>query len=220
MLQAIQPIVQYGLQHSDALLLGIQQHLYLVTIPVLWGIGLGVPLGIGAVRWPRWAGILLNTMNFLRVIPSIAVLFLAVPFLGLSDRTALFALTVLVCPPILLNTYAGFQSVDPAVKIVAQGLGMSAWQQFLQVEFPLAFPILKSGIKIAILEAIASATLAAFIGGGGLGQFIVLGFATYDFNILLVGAIPIALLAIMAELILGDRNFRTFRTKRLHTPYK
>ncbi|MFZ4664837.1 MAG: ABC transporter permease [Prochlorotrichaceae cyanobacterium] len=207
--QQLQPILQYGLQHTHTVLQAVQEHLYLVVIPILIGIAMGFPLGIGAVRWPGWGGVVLNMVNTLRVIPSIAVLFLTIPLWGLSDRTALFALTILVCPPILLNTHAGFQSVDPAMLEVAQGLGMSAWQQFWRVEFPLAFPLVRAGIKTAVLEAIASATLAAFIGGGGLGQFIVLGFATYDFNILLVGAIPIAGLAILAEIILGQGNDRS-----------
>lgn len=208
MLQQLQPIVQYALQHTNAVSQGVQQHLYLVAIPVLLGICIGFPLGISAVRWPQWGSVALSLVNTFRVIPSIAVLFLTIPLWGLSDGTALFALTILVCPPILLNTHAGFQSLDPAILEVAQGLGMSSWQQFWRVEFPLAFPIVRAGIKTAVLEAIASATLAAFIGGGGLGQFIVLGFATYDFNILLMGAIPIAVLAILAEMLLGQTSIR------------
>ena len=107
-------------------------------------------------------------------------------------------------PPILINTDVAFRSIDPMILEAAQGMGMSPVQVLRSVEIPLALPVIIAGIKTATVEVISSATLAAFIGAGGLGSFIVLGFALYDNAILLVGAIPVALLALLAELGLSS----------------
>jgi osmoprotectant transport system permease protein len=188
--------------HQEAVLNALKEHLYLVLVPLTLGLMVAVPLGILSGKGQRWSKVLLNVFNTLRVIPSLAVLFLAIPLGGLTDKSAILALTLLVFPPLLLNADAGFRSLDPMLLEAAQGLGMTPWQRFWRIEFPLAWPTLKAGIKTATVEAIASATLAAFIGGGGFGAFIVLGFSLYDFSILLVGAIPVAVLAVSAEVLL------------------
>ena len=193
----------YALAHQSTLITALGEHLYLVVLPLGLGVGFGVPLGLWTARRSPYARVLLNLVNSLRVIPSLAILFLAIPLWGLSDTSALFALTLLACPPIVNNVDAAFRSLDPLVLESAQGVGLSHTQQFWQVEFPLALPMVLAGLKTATVETIASATLAAFIGAGGLGQFIVLGFATYDPQILLVGAIPVAILAVGADLGLG-----------------
>ncbi len=135
--------------------------------------------------------------------PSLAILFLAIPYFGLSFQSAIIALTLLVMPPILISTDIAFRSIDPMIREAAYGMGMDNRQVLWQVEVPLALPVVLTGIKTAMVEVIASATLAAFIGAGGLGTFIVQGFALYDNAILLVGAIPVALLALLAELCLN-----------------
>ncbi len=180
----------------------LHQHCLLVLIPLTIGLILGLPLGLWSAR-SRWAStILINTFNGLRVIPSLAVLFVfvAVPYLGLSFQSAAIALTLLVMPPILISTDVAFRSIDPMIREAAYGMGMSSRQVLRSIEIPLALPVVVAGIKTATVEVIASATLAAFIGVGGLGKFIVLGFAVYDPAILLVGAIPVALLAVLAEI--------------------
>jgi osmoprotectant transport system permease protein len=121
------------------------------------------------------------------------------PFLGTGFTPALVALTVLACPPVLINTFLGFRSVNLAVLEAASGMGMEKWRVLTKIEFPLALPIVIAGIRTASIEVIASATLAAFIGGGGLGTFIVNGLAMYNFSLLLVGAVPVAALAILSE---------------------
>ena len=110
---------------------------------------------------------------------------------------------MLVMPPILINTDVAFRTIDPMIREAAYGMGMNSKQVLQQIEIPLALPVVIAGIKTATVEVIASATLAAFIGAGGLGTFIVRGFALYDNAILLVGAIPVALLALVAEISLG-----------------
>jgi ABC-type proline/glycine betaine transport systems, permease component len=114
------------------------------------------------------------------------------------------ALTVLAFPPVLINTYAGLRGVDPAVVEAAFGMGMAPSQVLRKVEIPLATPTILGGVRIAAVEVISSATLASFIGGGGLGDFITRGFALYDVRIMLVGAIPVALLALTSEALLSS----------------
>ncbi|MBV9386995.1 MAG: ABC transporter permease, partial [Chroococcidiopsidaceae cyanobacterium CP_BM_ER_R8_30] len=137
------------------------------------------------------------------VIPSLAILFLAIPYFGLSFQSAAIALTILAMPPILISTDVAFRSIEPKLREAAFGMGMTPGQVLRQIEIPLALPIIIAGVKTATVEVIASATLAAFIGGGGLGTFITLGFSLYDNSILLVGAIPVALLALIAEVSLN-----------------
>jgi len=123
--------------------------------------------------------------------------------LGLSFKSAAVALTLLALPPILISTDVAFRNIEPTIIEAAKGMGMSPRQILQQIEIPLVLPVIIAGIKTATVEVIASATLAAFIGAGGLGSFIVLGFALYDQSILLVGAIPVAILALVAEVSLS-----------------
>lgn len=191
---------QYAMENWEGLLNALQQHLGLVVVPLAVGLLLGLPLGLWSARSPTVSVVLINSFNALRVIPSLAILFLAIPYFGLSFQSAAIALTLLVMPPILISTDVAFRTIDPMIREAAHGMGMSPVQVLQQVEFPLALPVIIAGIKTALVEVIASATLAAFIGAGGLGTFIVRGFALYDSAILLVGAMPVALLALVAEL--------------------
>lgn len=195
----LQTAYQYALDNSDRLIAALQQHLLLVAIPLAIGLLVGLPLGLWSARSKLVSTLVLNGFNALRVIPSLAILFLAIPVLGLSFWSAVLALTLLVMPPILISTDVAFRTINPAITEAATGMGMPAGEILRQVEIPLALPVVIAGIKTATVEVIASATLAAFIGAGGLGAFIVLGFAAYDLSILLVGAIPVALLALAAE---------------------
>jgi osmoprotectant transport system permease protein len=195
--------LEYAMSNPDKFIAALWQHLLLVGVPLAIGLGLGLPLGFLSSR-SRWAStVLINSFNALRVIPSIAILFVAIPYFGLTFTSAAIALTILVMPPILISTDVAFRSIEPAIQEAAKGMGMTPVQVLQQVEIPLALPVIIAGIKTATVEAIASATLAAFIGVGGLGSFIVLGFALYDNAILLVGAIPVAVFALVAEVSLG-----------------
>lgn len=198
---------RYAGSHSDELLYATQQHLLLVVVP------LGIALLIGSIwgwqcavlsrqRRPlsqTWVILWLNLFNMLRVIPSITLLFLMIPWLGLTFQSAAVALCLLAIPPILLATEVGFRTVPGTLRETGLAMGMTSWQLFCQVDMPVALPIILAGIKTAVLELIASATLAAFIGAGGLGEFITLGFALNQPEILLVGAVPVAGLACLAE---------------------
>jgi osmoprotectant transport system permease protein len=161
-----------------------------------------VPLGILASRSERFGPPLVTAVGAIRVVPSLAVLFLLLPVLGTGFTPALIALVVLAGPPIIVNTDAGLRSVDPAILENARGLGMDRLQLFSRVHFPLALPVTISGVRTAAIEVVASATLAAFIGAGGLGSFILAGITLVDFKLLLVGALPVTLMALSAEWLL------------------
>jgi osmoprotectant transport system permease protein len=189
----------YFLQDQTRFLQLLVQHLLLCGAALAIALMLCVPLGIWIAHRVTLAQPLINFFSTLRVLPSLVILFLALPYLGLGFRPALVALTVLACPPILINTYAGMRSVDPATIEAALGMGMSNRQVLRQIEVPLASPIIITGIRIAAIEVIASATLAAFIAGGGLGDYITRGFALNDTKVMLVGAVAVAVLALVVE---------------------
>jgi osmoprotectant transport system permease protein len=193
----------YTLEHLDEFGEATLDHLLLVGIALAISIFICVPLGIWTSRSPGKASVVINTVNGIRVIPSLAILFLMVPYMGVGLDTAVVALTILAMPPILVNTDAAFRTINPAIQEAAAGMGMTRRQILRQVEFPLALPIILTGIRTAATEVIASATLAAFIGSGGLGLYIQRGYAMYRPSILLVGAIPVALLTLAAELLLS-----------------
>ncbi len=195
---------EYAASNPSQFLSALEGHLLLVVVPLSIGLVVGLPLGLLSARSRTASALLINGFNALRVIPSLAILFLAIPYFGLSFQSAAIALTLLVMPPILISTDVAFRGIDPAIREAAFGMGMSPAQVLQRVEIPLALPVIIAGIKTATVEVIASATLAAFIGAGGFGTFIVLGFSLYDNAILLVGAIPVALLAIIAEVSLSN----------------
>jgi osmoprotectant transport system permease protein len=195
--------LQYALANQAAFWHAAGVHVRLSVAALAVGCLLGVPLGVYVARRRPLAPQVLAVVGGLRVVPSLAILFLAVPYLGLGFLPALVALTILACPPVLINTEAAFRGVDSAVVEAARGMGMDAWQVLWRVEVPLATPVVVAGVRTAAVDVFASATLAAFIGGGGLGDFIARGFALFDPAIMLVGAVPVAMLTLGAEAVLA-----------------
>lgn len=198
----------YFLNNSERFWNALGRHLVLSGIALAISIVVCVPLGIVISRRVNLAQVVITAFGSLRLIPSLAVLFLALPYLGLGFRPALFALTLLALPPVLINTYAGIRNVGPAVIEAARGVGMSPSQVLRRIELPLALPSILTGIRIAAVEVVASATLASFINGGGLGEFIQIGFALNKTSVMLVGAVPVALLALLVELLFGQLQRR------------
>lgn len=194
--------LEYAVSHTDEIIAAFWQHLELSVTALGIAVLICVPIGVftSHTRWGS-AGIS-NTISALRVIPSLAVLFLIVPYFGLTFWAAVFALSLLALPPVLVNTDAAFRSIDPSILEAAVGMGMTPGQRLSRIEVPLALPAILAGIRTAGVEVIASATLAAFIGTGGLGIFITRGLALYDTAILLTGAVPIAALTLSFEGIL------------------
>jgi len=182
---------------------------HLVTHVVLAGsalaraIQIAQPTAAVLARLPGARTIAFGAIGVLRVIPSLAVLTLALPYLGLGFRPALLALVVLAIPPIAINTDAGLRTVPAGTLEAARGMGMTQRQVYRRVAWPLAFPVVLAGIRTAAVEVVASATLASFIGGGGLGDYIVDGIATNNGDELLLGAGAVAALAIVVDFALG-----------------
>ncbi len=200
--------LQYIAANQARFVQALQTHLSLSLTALLVAAVVCIPLGILTARSGRAGLVGLEAVNTLRVIPSLAVLLLAYPYLGLGPRAALVALIFLACPPILVNTDAALRTIAPAITESALGMGMSPGQALWQVQLPLALPVIVAGVRTATIEVVASATLATFIGGGGLGDFIAAGLALNDTRLLLVGAAPVALLALLAEGVFGGLERR------------
>jgi osmoprotectant transport system permease protein len=202
-MDTLQEAWNYALDPSNNFLGQVGQHLRLSGIALLVALLVGVSLGIWISRHEALSRVVVNFMGVLRVVPSLAVLFLLLPLLKTGLAPSVVALTLLAVPPVLINTDAGMRGVDPAVVEAARGMGMSRWQLLGKVQLPLAAPVIVAGLRIAAIEVIASATLASLIGGGGLGDFIQAGLSLSRNDILLVGAIPVAIIALSVELGLG-----------------
>ena len=204
----------YILENHARFLEAVRIHMTLSLSALLVSIIICVPLGIICSKFGRVSSVIMNIVNGLRVIPSLAILIIVLPVLGTGFLPALIALAVLACPPILINTFLAFRGISPSIIEAACGMGMNNKQILFSVEFPLAMPLIIAGIRTAAVEVVASATLAAFIGGGGLGIFIINGLGMYNFAMLLVGAAPVALLAVMSEMILAAAEKMVTRYQR------
>ncbi len=182
------------------------QHLGLVAIAMFIATLIGLPLGIALARHRRLSAPVLGAVNVIQTIPSLALFgfLIPVPFLGgIGARTAIVALVLYALLPILRNTFTGITRVDPAVLEAARGMGMTQQQLLWQVELPLSLSVILAGIRVAAVISIGLATIAAAIGAGGLGTFIFRGVAMLNDQVILAGAIPAAILAILADVIFG-----------------
>jgi osmoprotectant transport system permease protein len=182
------------------------EHLWLVGISMLLAIAIGVPLGILLTRRPKWKLFVLGSTNVIQTIPSLALfgLLLPLPWLGArADRLAIVALALYALLPIVRNTYVGISGISPPVREAAVAMGLTSSQLLWHVELPLALPVMLAGIRVATVITIGVATIAAAIGAGGLGEFIFRGIAMVDNGVILAGAIPAALMALAADLLLS-----------------
>jgi len=189
------------------------EHLWLVGVSTLLAVVVGIPLGIMIARWPRWNKPVLAGANIIQTIPSLALFgfLLPVPWLGERvDRLAILALTLYALLPVIRNTYTGIRGVDPAVVEAGRGMGLTDRQLLLWVELPLALSVILSGVRIAVVISVGLATIAAAIGAGGLGEFIFRGLAMVNNQVILAGAVPAAILALLADSSLGwlERRLR------------
>jgi osmoprotectant transport system permease protein len=194
------------LERRDELLLLTRQHLVLAAAATLAAVVIGLPLGILMTRRERLAAPLLGFASVVQTIPSLALFGFLIPLPligGIGARSALVALVLYALLPILRNTYTGLRQVDPAVIEAATGLGMTDAERLRLVELPLALPVILAGVRTAAVLSVGTATIAAAIGAGGLGTYIFRGLATVDVRLTLAGAIPAAVLALLADALLG-----------------
>lgn len=221
-MEQTQTFWQFVQQQSDKLWSQTWAHIGLTMISLILAILIAVPLGILITRRQKLSSIVLGFAGVLQTIPSIALLGVMIPFLGIGPKPAILALFLYALLPIIRNTYTGIMEVNPAVIDAARGMGMSQWQILSKVELPLAFPVLMAGIRTATVINVGVATLAAYIAAGGLGEFIFGGIALNNSNMILAGAIPAALLAIVLDFLLSllqKINLKSIRVAYLLLPF-
>lgn len=193
------------LERSDKFWALTQEHFFtLVILPVALAAAVSIPLGILATRykWVEAPG--MAFANLMQTIPSLALLAILIAIgMGIGNKPAIIALFLYSLLPILRNTYTGITNVDKATLEAARGMGMAGWQILLIVELPIAFSVIMAGIRTAAVICVGLATLAAFIGGGGLGDFIITGLGMANNNLTLLGAIPAAIMALLLDWLLG-----------------
>lgn len=206
-------LAEFLLRHRIEILQATGEHIWLTGVSMAFAIAIGVPLGILVTRKPWLSKPVIGGANVAETIPSLALFgfLLPIPWLGdRAGRLAILALTLYALLPIIRNTAAGLASVDPAVLEAARGMGMTGRQTLWRVELPLSISTILAGIRVATVLTIGIATIAAAVGAGGLGEFIFRGLAMVDNRLILAGAIPAALLAIVADVLLGllERGLR------------
>ena len=192
--------------HRHEILAAIEQHLLLVVISMAIAMVISVPLGMVIVSRPRLRALALALANIFQTIPSLALFgfLIPLPFIGgIGARTAIVALVLYALLPILRNTYVGLTTIDPAVLEAAEAMGMTENQVMFRVRLPLAKSFILAGIRTATVITVGIATIAAAIGAGGLGTFIFRGVAMVSNVVILAGAIPAAILALLADYSLG-----------------
>lgn len=196
-----QQIIEYFEANASTYLQYVQEHIYLSLSALLIAVLIGMPLGYVGYRFKRVGSLFLTSSQALRVIPSLAVLFILIPIVGTGKFPATIALVFLALPPIAINTLVGFSEVPVVMLETATGLGMTGSQLFRRIQLPLALPYLLNGIKLSLVEIIASATLATYIGAGGLGTLIFTGLGLYRIDLLLIGGLSVACLSLCATVL-------------------
>ncbi|GAA0230738.1 ABC transporter permease/substrate-binding protein [Metaclostridioides mangenotii] len=180
------------------------QHISLTASAIIIAIIVGVPLGILISRAPRLRKIVLGFVNLVQAVPSMALLGLLVPILGIGSKPAIFSVVIYSLLPIVKNTYIGISSIDPVVLESAKGIGLTKNQTLFRIQFPLALPIIMGGVRISAVTAVGLMTLAAFIGAGGLGYLVFSGVQTVNNSMILAGAIPSCILALLVDYIFSQ----------------
>jgi osmoprotectant transport system permease protein len=193
------------------------EHLWIVCISTLLAIALGIPLGILITRRPALYKPVIATANIIQTVPSLALFGFLLPAPWIGDRAgrlAILALMLYALLPLIRNTYAGIKGVDRSIVEAARGMGLTDWQLLFQVELPLAASVILAGVRVAVVLSVGLATIAAAIGAGGLGELIFRGLAMVNNSVILAGAVPAALMALLADILLGvlERRFTPQRT--------
>jgi len=205
------PILNYFQENGPRFLVMLGAHIRVSLIALVLAVLIGIPAGFLCVRHPKSQKMITGLFSVLRVIPSLAILLLMVPLLGTGTAPAVVALVLLAVPPVLMNTVAGLETVPPFMLETADGLGMTGKQIWQKVRFPLAMPMILTGIKTAAVEIVASATLASKIGAGGLGDIIFAGIGLFKTELLLIGGVSVALLSLATGMLFAFLEQRTMK---------
>src|SRR4051812_29838433 len=212
-----QSLLEFMQQQADKLAVQTMQHIGLTFISLFIAVIIGLPLGIFITRKVKLSGSVLGIAGILQTIPSIALLGFMIPLLGIGAKPAIVALLLYALLPIIRNTYTGIIGVDAAIKEAAVAMGMTPGQILLKVELPLAMPVILAGIRTATVINVGVATLASYIAAGGLGEFIFGGISLNNTNMILAGAIPAALLAIIFDFFLSRLQNLNLKKLKLAT---
>ncbi|SDP23730.1 osmoprotectant transport system permease protein [Paenibacillus sp. yr247] len=209
-------IANYFSNSLNDYLISAKEHIEISFFTLLLSAFIGITCGHLCVKHKHYERWIVSMFQVLRIVPSLAVLLLLIPVIGTGVKSALIALVLLGIPPILMNTVTGLKEVPPFLLEAAYGVGMSDRQVMWKIKFPLAAPMILTGIKTASIEIIASATLAAKIGAGGLGGIIFTGFGLNRMDLLLIGGISVTVLSITAglSLDLADRFLFKYKLMR------
>lgn len=191
-------------QHGSELLEKTWQQIYISAISLFLGIIVAVPISVILLKFPKTAKVVIALASMLQTIPALALLAMMIPFFGVGRVPAIIALFLYSLMPIMRNTYVGLINVNPDTIDSARGLGMTKMQLILKVDIPLAMPVIMSGIRLSAIYVIAWATLASYIGAGGLGDFIFNGLSLYQPDLIFGGTIPVIILALLADYLLGQ----------------
>ncbi|GAA4121321.1 ABC transporter permease subunit [Nocardioides fonticola] len=181
----------------------ILEHLGYSGVALALALIIALPIGLYIGHTGRGAFVAINLGNAGRALPTLGVLMLVLAISGIGLRPVIVALVVLAVPPLLTSTYAGLRSVDPATVDAARGIGLREWQIVLGVEVPIALPVIIGGVRSAVLQVVSTATIAAYVGQGGLGRYLFDGLALADYPRIVAGAVVLAVLAVVIDLLLA-----------------
>lgn len=184
---------------ENGILTRLAEHIYYVSLSIAIACAIALPLGVLMANYRKGANLAIGVFNLGRALPSLGIVILAIMVIGYETSTVIIALVVMSIPPILTNTYVGIDQVDSSLKSAARSMGMGRWQTFIQLELPLAFPLIFSGFRSALVQLIATATIAAYAGFGGLGRFLIDGLGRNDTPQIIGGALVVSALAIASE---------------------
>ncbi|MEI2353676.1 ABC transporter permease [Pediococcus acidilactici] len=190
-------------QYGADILSKTGQHIYISSVALALGIIVAVPLGMLLTRAPKISGAVIGLASVMQTIPALALLAIMIPIFGIGSTPAIVALFIYSLLPILRNTYLGLTSVDPALIDAAKGMGMNSFQRMWKVELQLALPVIMAGVRLSATYVIAWTALASYIGAGGLGDLIFNGLNLYRSDLILGGSIPVIILALVADFLLG-----------------
>ncbi|XJS10857.1 ABC transporter permease/substrate-binding protein [Aerococcaceae bacterium WGS1372] len=196
---------------SGDLTTALVEHMQLSFISLFIAVLIAVPLGIFLAQRPKIAEPIIQITAIFQTIPSLAILGLLIPLVGIGRVPAIMALVIYALLPILRNTYTGIMDIDPSLDEAAEAMGMGQWRKLIKVQLPIAMPVIMAGIRTAMVLIIGTATVAALIGAGGLGSLILLGIDRGDYNLIILGAVPAALLAIIFDQILRHIQTSSFK---------
>ena len=210
----MQQIIDYLINNWSDILKLTLQHIDISLISIVFAMIIAIPLGIFSTRCRSLTRLFKGIFGTLRIIPSLAILILCIPIMGTGLKPAVTALAILAIPPILINTTLAFQTLPEPVLETAFAMGMGKWRTFFVVKLPLAFPLIFAGIKTAVVEVIASATLATYIGAGGLGNLIFTGLGLMRTDLLIIGGASVGLLSLLAGYLLNLLDHRITRYKK------